>query len=230
MRVLSVSAANQRPDLRSGDQPWQMRGQLTSDSRVRRTLLSGDCHKWSFYKTPPAAPGPLPWQPGRMCSPWPGPEMPAPGRHTADWSPRRHQGAMSSCWTRDLSQQLTSRNWLAHLSSDCSSEEATYFVWKIVKVRLGKCVNHFSSSLRLFLLKYSHSQFIFYYSTTEEVTTEWAHHLTGRQIRCSRYSSWKCFNNMTKFLKSRNWWESPNFLWIGQLKLLLQRDLSNAKG
>lgn len=127
---------------------------------------------------------------------------------------------------QDLFWQQLTNDWLAHLSSDGgSSEDAAYFVWKIVKVRLGKCANHFSSSLRLFLLKYSHSQFIFYYSTTEELTMEWAHHRTGRQLRYSRYASWKCFNNMTKFLKSRNWLESQNFLWIGQLKLLFQRDL-----
>ena len=126
---------------------------------------------------------------------------------------------------RDLFQQQLSNDWLAHLSSDGGFSDA-YFVWEIVKVRPGKCANHFSSSLRLFLLKYSHSQFIFYYSTTEELTMERAHHGTGRQLQCSRYASWKCFNNMTKwFLKSRNWLESQNFLWIGQLKLLLQRDL-----
>ena len=111
MRALSVSAANQRPDLRSGDQYEPMRGQLTSDSRERRTLLSGDCHKWSSYKTPPAAPGPLPWQPGRMCSPSPGPAIPAP----VDWWPRSHNIEMSSLWVEP--KIYPNNNWLLAIVS-----------------------------------------------------------------------------------------------------------------
>ena len=62
----------------------------------------------------------------------------------------------------------------------------TRFARKIEKkVRLGKCENHFSQSLRLFLVKYSHSRFIFYYSSIEVLTMGRAV-ATPRQLRHQR--------------------------------------------